>query len=321
MAGRRLSELEALVRGYAFHPRRQYRVLGLDVSPQFHADQLAILEDPDRRVVIERDGRIVAAVGYTPRDFEGGIIGAPSVALTPVYTAEGLDRPALVFEAFEAVLELLAERGIPLVVAHIDTDDVASLLAAQDAGFRVLDTSTSWIIVPGEQVTDFDIDDGYRIELLDADQGAALPEAAVARILAEAGRAFPDTHLHRDPRIDNRLADEVYRQWGENTLRGHWYDHIITVWRDDEVAGILGWRLKELDAVDGKVRVLTDSFGWRLPDAPGVGKAFHRCVVGGLDGDVIEGVTQITNALIYVLARGGHFRAILSHYVMHAWTD
>lgn len=315
-----MSELEALVRSYRYRPRRSYRAIGLDVSPQFHADQLAILSDPDRRVLIERGGRVVAAVGWTPRAFEGEIIGAGSVGLTPVYTVDDLDRGPLVAEALEAVTEVLAGIDVQLMVLHVDTEDVGLLVGAQDAGFRVYDTGTSWVIVPGARVTSFDADDGYRVRLLDGDQGAALPEEAVARVLAEAGRAFPDTHLHKDPRVDDRLANEVHRRWGENTLRGHWYDHIITVWRDDEVAGILGWRRKPFAGVDGEVQVWTDSFGWRLPDAPGVGKAFHRCVVGGLDGDVIEGVTQISNPLVYVLARGGHFRAILSHYVMHGWT-
>lgn len=315
-----MNELERLVQEYPHLPRRSYRVLGLDVSPQFHADQMAILSRPDRRVLIEHHGRVVAAVGYEHRRFESEILGANSVALTPVYTVDDVDRAEVVSEALTAMTEVLRSRDVQMMVLHADTEDSGLLAGAQDASFRVYDTTTSWVIVPGEQTPDLDVD-GYRVEILDGDQAAELSDAAVGRLLREAGPAFRNTHLHADPRVDSRLAEEVYRRWGENTVRGRWYDHIITVWRGDEVAGILGWRCKPYAGVDGEVKVWGESFGWRLPDAPGVGKAFHRAVVGALGGDVIEGVTQISNPLIYVLARGGHFRAILSHYVMHGWTD
>jgi len=317
------ADLVELVGSHRFVPRRSFRHVGFDVRPDFVRRQMEPLRDPERRVVIEAGGRPVAAVGITPREFEAEVLGVGSVAATPVFTAPGLDRAELVAEVLAELRRWHGERGGQLVNLHVDTEDTGALRGAQDAGFRVCDTNTAWVMTPVERLAPDDLHvDGYRVVVLDGADATQLPRTATERLIAEAATEFVNTHLHADGRIPSDRSAEVYRRWGENTIYGGWYDRVITVWSsEDEVAGVLGWRILDLDGADGPVRVMTDSFGWRLASAPGVGKAFHRAVFGAFDVDICEGVTQLSNQLLYVLARGGRFRSILSFYAMHGWCD
>lgn len=318
--GADVSALLPLVEKHPFVPKRAFRHAGYDVMPQFIAEQMQILSRAESTVVIESGGAPAAAVGYAPREFETEVLGVRSVGVSEIFTRADLDRRELVTEALTLLRERLRVEGGGMLVLRVDTLDGAALAGAQAAGFTVCDTSTFWVITPGprEQIDEVG---GYRVAILDPDESARLPYASVEALIAEAGRAFGTSHFHNDPRIEPGRADELYRRWAHNTVYGGWYDRLITVRDAEHLVGVLGWKIMTMETDQGPIRVMADSFGWRLPSAPGAGKAFHRCVVSGFDVDVIEGATQISNPLVYVLARGGNFKAILSRYVMHGWAD
>ena len=216
------------------------------------------------------------------------------------WLAERLARPVLTFEAGDDPAEIAratAERAPAFAQAKIATADVATAVALQDAGFRVVDVSVTLSRRAGMADAPEDVCDAR-----EADRNA---------VLEIAGRHYDVSRFHHDAAIPRSAANAIKRDWAAAYLDGQRGERLLVVRRDSRPIGFLA--------------VLASSPGVRVidlvvvhPDArgAGAGRALVEALLACGDGRVDVG-TQIANtgALRFYERLG--FIVCETRYVLH----
>lgn len=312
---------DLVVGSHEFAPERHYRYLGLDPAPLAAQRATESLRRSDDLLTTAAGGDRTAALGLRSHGFETEVLGVATYRATTPFVDPRADRYQACADAYRSALDRIRTTGGGLIIARIDSSDIAALAGAQEAGFRVYDAGTVWMtrrqpdlsVVPPDETV---------VRVLDRSELASVDRASTDEIVDQAGRRFRSSHFHTDPRIPVERADRLYREWAEGTLRGGWSDIVVTVWRADEIVGFLGFSAHQIDGVDEPVTIMTDSFGMTREDAGrGVGTAMFRTATRELRAEVIEFGTQLRSDLVPMFARSGIFTAVGSYYTLHGWTE
>lgn len=312
------ADVERLVRAHPFHAHRWYGSLGPQVL-----EALAVAEA--QRVAgapvawVEVDGAI-GLLAHTARPDEAAILGHPVVRCGALYT-DGSDRRVATAAVARAALEAAVDAtgGRTLVVLHVDIEDAAALVGAQEAGFRVYETGTIWVAPPdpGRPHTP---PPGLRVEVLGADEVRNLPGTTTGEVIAAAGERFRTSHFHADPAIDAARADELYRRWAARTLDGSWSDQVITVWEGARLVGFAGFAERTIGTEAGEALVMCDAFSLALADGPrGVGTALFETGLACFPADLVEYRTQLRSTYARLFARSGRFSSLGGYVTLHGW--
>lgn len=224
----------------------------------------------------------------------------------------------------DAVAELLGrlrdeERsaGTRLLVLRLHSADVDALAIAQAEGFRVVETTVTYL---GDVERPAPVDDrhGLTVETFDGDPSAALSASEVDG-LADATSGWRLSRFRADPHLDPEAVDRYYRSWVPNIAGGRWSDCLYVARASGELAGIYAEntdrRLLDLTGVtlrEGSWLVV-------LTEGLGVGRALMRTSSAHRfpGGRFHQNETQAHNvATVRCL---DHMTYLRSGYTLHAW--
>jgi ribosomal protein S18 acetylase RimI-like enzyme len=133
-------------------------------------------------------------------------------------------------ELLGAVLAQCRERGIRHLSARVDTGDLATIPALEEAGFELIDGIQTF---------------GLRIQgdLLPAPSGTRLFEPGDLLDILEIGRtAFTFDRFHADPALPPVVADRVNETWTRNCCLGIAADAVVVAQEEGRVASFVTCR-------------------------------------------------------------------------------
>jgi ribosomal protein S18 acetylase RimI-like enzyme len=219
------------------------------------------------------------------------------------WLAERLGRPVLTFEAGDApelVAGAAAQRAPAFAQAKIGCADVATTVALQDAGFRVVDVNVTLSRAAGAAAAASGVD-----EATEADRDA---------VLEIAGNHYGVSRFHRDAAIPDELANAIKRDWATALLEGRRGDRLLVVRRAQRAVGFLGVLAPSPD-----VRVIDLVAVHSTERRSGVGRALVEALLVSGDGRVEVG-TQIANTGSLRFYERLGFSVKDTRYVLHLHT-
>lgn len=268
-------------------------------------------------VVLVGDEDAGALVVVAPSPWDSEILGVPTFwCRAPTVWGEGEGVDAVAAELAAQIIERVRGRG-ELVMIRVDARDHVLARALEDAGFRLMDTTVTFLArfdeEPGRS-----LEGGGRVALEHArpDDLSALERIA---------RSFRTGHFHADPRLAP-VADELYVQWTRNSLATR-ADAVLVV-RDVETSTPVGFITCVLDrrlaAADPPRRhgvielVAVDASA----QGAGVGRALVSGALAwfrGAGATSVEVGTQVDNVRAVRLYQRAGFRCVAFSHTFHAW--
>lgn len=144
------------------------------------------------------------------------MLGRPAHRVEPRAAATELDA---------ALRALIAAGGRPFVYAKVPAADVATAVALQARGFRVVDASV---------IFEKDIRPGAPAPAVPCGEAAGADAADVGRIARE---GFAHSRFHLDPAFPRAVADGVKEAWAQNYFSGHRGDRMVVAREEGRVSG------------------------------------------------------------------------------------
>lgn len=280
------------------------------------------LADPaDEVLTWSRKGEIAALTTLWVKQMEtehfGIVTGGLSNVLSPPSTP---DRHQAVEHLLRYGADVADSRGIELLVLRVDADDVDTLVAAQDVGFTVYETTTTWLL-DAHQGRD-DADATLDITCHTGPVKDLLPPGFVDG-LADAAARWGLGHLCVDRRIPEEGVRSFYRAMIDNVVSGRWGDYLYLARSGGTVAAL------SAELSDPQVRrhsganVLNTEWWAVLEPGSGVGKAMTHQVSRITDRDARyrSWETQVRNfPTTRCIVHTGIARPIRSAYTLHRWS-
>lgn len=204
------------------------------------------------------------------------------------------------YTAATATARLPSGERRTLTTCKVPAGDVSAIIAAVDAGFRIVDVNVTL-----ERRGDHGVPAGAAAPAT-PDQHAAL--------LQVAGSCFRYSRFHLDPMLPRELADRVKREWVRSYVEGR---RGIELLADNGATGFLA----VLEAADG-ARVI-DLIGVAAESqGRGIGELLVATFVErhGVGGRLLRVGTQVANVPSLRLYEKLGFRVVTSCYVLHRHT-
>jgi hypothetical protein len=306
-------------------PLRYLSMFGHEVAGEVLADQVAVAtEGPGVHLTTTAPGSpsVEAQVSVVPVPDLEAHFGMPfHEAGTLLSRAEGTDRREAVEAMLDRALSRLDAPGAPgVVMCRVEADDVQGLLGAEAAGFRVLETTVTFVN-----------------DLLRADRNPAPPDVEVRVVRPGTDPVDPelfgplrgqpsqvsDSHYHRDPRLPDDRCDALYERLFERALDGVGADVVVMRMHESRIASLGSWRhWGELEPYG--VSMAGSAFGFRASWAPPGNQAVVSRVTGEpITGNrLLEWSTQASNLpMVNMICRQPSMRLCRTSYVLHCWTD
>lgn len=222
-----------------------------------------------------------------------------------------------------ALMERVSGDGPAMVMWRVESDDLASLHAAEGVGFRCMETSLTWV----NDLERAHLNDPVSTEglvLLDLTDGAAQDSELFEPLRAGARMVMSLDHYHADPRLSDDRCDALYERRFERALRGEGADVAVIRLVDGEVFGAGFWRAaRELEQYG--VELAGSGYGFRVPGrAAGMSEGFTSFVCNNsLTGNrLMDWTTQATNfPQVNMTSRQRSIRMVRSSYMLHGWVD
>lgn len=319
-----LEAVEALASAFRWSPRRGLRLVADGVES---GATVAAVTGPLAEggcLVGDGPGGPSGCVSVSAHDWETGQLGLAVGHVSPVVT-EGTpaERAELGRSLLAAVDGLALDRGMQLLVLKVDSDDDATLQAAQDAGYRVCEHTLAYLndatAAPGDDVRAEDLRITYHrrgeLPTLDPQDLAALMERA---------DRFLTTHFGADRRIEPASVGRLYRSWLRNIVEGDWVDWLVLAHQGDRTVALISLMFDRSVESWGGAPLLVGSFV--ISSRPG-SHALRDMVADiaartDLGADHCEFVTQSRNvASNRGLQERPSMRFIRSGYTLHRWLD
>ena len=281
-------------------------------------------QDPSATVLAVRDGEgVVAAATVDVATWETGLLG---VRVGNVGDIVAVADPARRIQATIRLLEEVGARwtadGGGMLVARIDVDDTDACVAAQRAGFEVVETTIAYLNDNDADAPSSHVPHGFEVRCHPHGSAADIPEAALDVLFRSVEETDRTGHLYRDRRLDPERVQDLYRTWVANTFRGDHGDVVYTAWRDGKVLGVLSWTEDPvLDELAG-MKVLRSGFGAVAPEGHGaLGDLYARvCADHPLGSRLVESTTQAGNEAVFTIwGRFGSLRPASANHVLHGW--
>ncbi len=223
-----------------------------------------------------------------------------------------------------AMVDRIVESSGGVMMLRVEADDHEALLAAQEAGFRLMETTLTFVNdlersgrnPPGGRTASvrlhqFETDGPLDAQLFEPAMGGA------AQVTQD--------HYHADPRLPDEACDSLYERLLERGLRGVGADCVVMrVGDDGRLQGFGTWRhWSELEPFG--VSMAGNSFGFRVPGAPA--GFLHEVAAfvcnNSITGNrLLEWSTQASNhPMVNMMCRQPSIRLCRTSHVLHRWTD
>lgn len=307
-------------------PLRYLALFGLDVAAVEQADRVA-------RTLDGPGGHLVAAAGT---DVVGQVSARPIEDLTdhfdtqffeagPLLTDDrpDVDRAVVGRMLLRALRQSLAEGEPAAIALRLEADDLDGLLAAESAGFRVRETTATFIndLQRRDKNPPWEIGDSVRLHRFGIDP--ELPASTFDGLRGQAGQVVLD-HYHADPWLPNDRCDALYERVLDRALHGIGADALVLRFLGEKLIGLGTWRhWRELEPYG--VSMAGSAFGFRVEGAP-VGNQYevaaYVCNQSLTGNRLLEWSTQANNfPMINMMSRQPSIRLCRTSHVLHCWTD
>ncbi len=306
--------LHGLIEAYPFKPYRQYRSYS-------RREQHAILVADVEATLAARGEFSHSAGGDEPRaaaiarplEWDSAYFGLPMGRIDYLLTtgeATVADRRAVITAACESA----RQAGLQHLTARVDVGDLETLAALEDAGFRMMDALSTYIMRPGKDVPR-DVRRVGPVRL-----ATPADTEAVLDITREAYRGYRG-RFHLDAHIPAGRADGFYEEWARQCLAGAMAD-LIMVSEDSagRVIGYLAHRRRQPASTIG-TPIYGGGLGACRRDAPGAYASLIRDSAewAHAQGAVAECQTQNANFAVIRVYESVGFHYVRAEYTLHAW--
>jgi hypothetical protein len=279
--------------------------------------------DPEGRIVVVHDnGGVAAHATLRPRVMETEAFGFAVAGIdAPYCPPHRADRLVQVQRLLGNALCQAADDGVELVVLKVDADDVDSLVAAQRAGFEVVDLAITLLADAERAPGPVAPPPGVTIEVARGEVAGLIDQETID-ILADRTAKWQLNHHRADPRMPNYAVERFYRAWIPNIGAGRWSDQLTVVRSEGEVIAIHSAVLDPVLATDLGARVYTDTWMIARYQGRGVATAMLSAAVQGAPpvARFMEWETQARNiSTIRRCESTGAALVVRTSYTLHAW--
>jgi hypothetical protein len=296
----------------------------LPIAAREQRDRVARqLESPGLHLVAVDGGEVVGQLSLRPVDDLSTLLGVPVHDVGPVVTAPeaGPERTSVAERLLVAGREAVAGDVAGLLLLRLEADDHEGLLAAEAAGFRLRETTLTFVNdLERRDRNPPPPDQDIRLHRFAVD--GPLTDEAYAELRRQQFQ-LSDDHYHADPRLPNELCDAIYDRVFERTLRGGGADALVMRFVDGQFASMGTWlHLDHLEQYG--VSIAGSPFGFRAQDAPpgNLGVTSFVCNESITGNRLLEWTTQATNfAIVNMVIRLPSLRLCRTSYMLHCWTD
>jgi len=320
----RASSLEVAARG-EFAPLRYLAMFGHEVAGLEQRDRVdQILGGPGVHLLADEGSTWRGQASATPVDDLSDHFGVPFHEVGPLLTPVGdADRATTVRRLLDGLCEAVTGPEPGVMMLRLESDDLAGLLGAEEAGFRLRETTLTYVndLDRASRNPPTELRDAVRLHRFGVDE--PLPESTFEGIRGQASQVTQD-HYHADPRLPDERCDALYERVLDRGLRGEGSDCIVMRIGDDgRLQGFGTWRhWSELDRYG--VSMAGSAFGFRAPGASAglqYEVAAFVCNESITGNRLLEWSTQATNyAMVNMMSRRPSIRLCRSSYVLHRWT-
>ncbi len=317
-------DLPALLELAGSAPYAPLRYLALfghpDVAEADQRDRTASrLAGPGQHLLLEDGGRVRGQVSVVPVDDLTGHFGTPFWDVGPVVSDPpgGPER----LDVATRLLRAAVDGPEGLLVLRVEGDDRATLLAAQECGFRVMENSLTYVNDLDRAAKNPD-PESPDIELHRIGIDPPIPSEAFDEVRVGADQLTED-HYHADPRLPDDLCNALYRRLLDRGLAGEGADALILRMHEDRIIGLGIWRHWSHLERHG-VSIAGNGFGFRAFYAPPGSDRFTAFICNNsLTGNrLLEWTTQSTNyPMVNMICSQRSIRLCRSSYVLHRWSD
>ncbi|MEZ4655918.1 MAG: hypothetical protein R3E12_20615 [Candidatus Eisenbacteria bacterium] len=305
----------------AFAPMRWLDRFGAEVSVRHRSDQIReALRSAPRPLVVREGGEALGGLIWREVPDLAEHFDVPVREAVAVLVKPGVDRRPVVADLLGALTsEGAGNEG--LVMLRIEADDRAGLAGATDSGFRLFETSLSFVndlerrhLNPPYDAT------GMRVHCFD---DGPVPDK-MRSVLSSAPTRVVDDHYHADPRLDDERCDALYDRLRDRVIQGVGADVLVYHEIDGVITGF-GTFKRAADLAPYDIALLDGSIGFQFPGAPpgqSSASAAFMCNEPLLENRFVEWGTQATNyRMVNMLAGRRSIRLCRTSYMLHCWTD
>jgi len=265
---------------------------------------LADISDSSAWAVVE-DDRLTALAGWRPLPWDSDVLQFSCGRIDFMWArGDYLERRRRLGKLFKRCTTEAQEQDVCLFSLRLDGKDLAAMHAAEDAGFRVIESYLTFAR---------DID-----HIPESDKRVRLANPSEAEVVAEiAYRAFRYNRFLADPLIPEERARHSRRDWVRNAFAGR-AEAIYVAEESGNVAGFL--LLRSVQNPDREQIGLIDLIAV-APEYPGrgLGSALALQALHHYQGTlpVVEVGTQAKNAAAINLYTKLGFRLVRSEFTLH----
>jgi hypothetical protein len=309
-----LACLEPLVQAYQYKSYRNYRVLPRKAQTAVMMSEVeATLTHADGVVIEHRSSEGHAVVIARVLAWDSTFFRIPMARIEYVLAS---DR-SWATQGVRAMNDALRARGIKHVSARVDIEDLTTMSALEESGYRLMDALVTYITRPRKEppnaVREVGAIRAYRPE--DGPQ--------LISIAAEAYRGFRG-RFHLDPNIPDERCDAFYEEWAKQSVAHTMADTVlVSEAADGQLLGFLAFRKRQPVSSVGGVDVYGGGLGACRRDAPGAYAGLIRAgTVWAHERDgVAECQTQNYNfpTIRIYEAVGAHY--VRADYTLHCWLE
>ncbi len=204
-------ECRSVLAAFRYPAFADLRAVRKDVVERISTDQVWAAKKESDSVALGywSQGTLGGMVVLRKLDLDTSLFGFPCYSLVHFQVTDDADSVTR-DRLLKAALEKLGAHGAVFVSARTDALDAATMLALQRSGFVYMDTTMR-----------------YAFDLLASapppiQSSVVLREAREGDLdsLMEIAATYTENRFHYDPRIPRDKADEMYRIWIRNSLRG-----------------------------------------------------------------------------------------------------
>jgi len=231
--------VDLLLASYAYYPYRHWRGFGADVPR--HALRWDLLHGHRRQGsmwLLARNGTdVVGLVLVEPSPWESEWLVTSIGELRHLITLGDRTQRQAIAEALLATVRQRLRGSIECLLHRVDVDDYATMAALQTQGFRLVDTTISFI--RGREFRPY-LRRRFRRPCpvrpyRDEDWPAV---EAIARQSHFGGR------LYNDPRFARPRVDALYLEWVRRCCQRDFADEVIVALRHDHIGGFLSYQFQ-----------------------------------------------------------------------------
>jgi len=219
-------DCHSLLAVYRYPALADLRVVRRDIIERLCADSVWNATQESASVALGRwsKDRLKGFIVFRKIEFDTRLFGFPCYALAHFQVSDDSDfvtRDRLL----KAALDRLARKGTRLVSARTNALETSAMLAVQRSRFVYMDTTMRYAFDLGPSPPPIQSTVLLR-EARDEDQDS----------LTEIAATYTENRFHYDPKIPRDKADEMYRLWIRNSLRGD-ADWIVVAELDGKPVG------------------------------------------------------------------------------------